>query len=163
MTKDIFDAYVKMRNELNPYKETISQKWNEVCALSMQEFSTLLKTIPYKSDALFGVLDSTGNMDAFIEQNTIGDDCDGFARAWLHWGVHNGFNGHEMVVTTIEHPFLDAHVVTILNKGNNYYLCNYEAFGPFTSFDNALNDLKRWERYADGFISAYGIYQERLV
>ena len=51
MIKDIFEAYIKMRNELNPYKEPTSPKWDEAYRLSMQEFSTLLKTIPYKSDA----------------------------------------------------------------------------------------------------------------
>jgi len=162
MVKDIFEAYVKNRNALNPFRDSKTDEWQTAYVISMSEFSNLLKTVPYKSDPLFGIIDYTGNMDIFFEPRTIGRDCDAFARAWVLWGVHNGYNAYEMIVTTTVHPFVDAHVVTILSKDNNFYLCNYEAFGPFTSFDNALNDLKRWERYADGFISAYGVYKEAI-
>jgi hypothetical protein len=162
VTKDIFEAYVKNRNALNPFKDSTIDKWRIAYALSMQEFSALLNLVVYKKDPLFGLIDYTSNMDKFFDNKRFARDCDEYARAWVLWGVHNGFNAQEMVVTTMTSVFSDAHVVTILNTDNNYYLCNYTPFGPFQTFDDALNDLKRWERYADGFIFAYGIYKEAI-
>jgi hypothetical protein len=163
VVNSIFHEYVENRNVHNPFINTKNDEWLPRYRLSMQEFSTLLNLVIYKKDPLFGLIDYTSNMDKFFDNKKFGRDCDEYARAWMLWGVHNGFNAQEMVVTTIDSAFSDAHVVTILNKDNNYYLCNYTTSGPFQTFDDALNDLKRWERYADGFISAYGIYQERLV
>jgi len=162
MIKEFFNSYVEARNALNPYRETTSWKWKKAYRLSMQEFSTLVSKLSYESDPLFGVIDYTGDMDRFFEDVKVGRDCDNYARAWLYWGVHNGYHGHEMIVSTMKHPFSDAHVVTVLEKCGCFYLCNYDYYGPFNSLELALDDLKRWERYADGYIHAKGIYKEAL-
>jgi len=106
-------------------------------------------------------LDNTANIDTFFKEKDYGRDCDDYARAWLTWGVANGFDCQEVIVTTKKHLAESAHVICILSKENKYWLCNYEYYGSFDTFDDALDYMKQFPSYKDGFIYSMGIKEDK--
>jgi hypothetical protein len=153
----ILDEYVKNRNKRNPYKEPRSEQWKSLYRLDMQSFSKEINSMPYRSDKLGGLLDKTDDVDTFFNDKQSDRDCDDYARAWLTWGVHNGFCAQEVIITTNEHLFKDAHVICLLTKDTKTWLCNYEPYGSFNSTDEAIMYMKNWNTYKDGYNFALGI------
>jgi hypothetical protein len=153
----MFKQYINIRNKLNPFQEPNLDIWQPYINLSMSEFDTTINNLPYRWDRLHGLLDKTGNIDTFFDPKEYGRDCDDFARAWLTWAVFNNFYSREIIVTTKAHLFTKAHVITIINRGSKFYLCNYKHYGPFTSFDKALGYMERFPSYKNGFIFQFGI------
>jgi len=155
--QELLDEYVMNRNRKNPYKEPKSEKWKSLYKLDMQAFSKEINSQPYKSDKLGGLLDKTDDIDTFFDDKATDRDCDDYARAWLTWGVHNGFFAQEVIITTMGHLFTDAHVVCLLTKNGKTWLCNYEPYGPFNTYEEAIVYMKNWKTYEHGYQFALGI------
>lgn len=133
-----------------------SKEWDSYRTLSMDAFDFKLNTFPYKSDPLHGLVDYTASFSHFVKGSVLhGRDCDDFARMWTLWGISNGFTAVEVLVSTSSHLFSNAHAVTLLDDGKcNVWLCNYHKSGTFGSRDGALDAIKSWSCYADGYIHA---------
>lgn len=157
MELKIFKDYVKLRNKNNPYQEPNLDIWGKYIKLSMNDFSTAINKLPYEWDLLHGLVDKTGNIDRFFDSRQYGRDCDDFARAWFTWGVGNGYHCQEYIVSTSDKIVGNAHVIDVIDKDGLFWLCNYENKGAFTSEQKALDFMKRYPTYANGFIYEKGI------
>ena len=156
-----FEDCVEIRNKNNQYQEPDLKIWDKYLKMNMQEFSDTINKLTYKSDLLYGLIDKTGNINTFFDHKIYGRDCDDFARAWLTWGVANGYSCQEYIVTTPDKLARNAHVVDVIWKDGVYWLCNYVFKGLFTSEDKALNFMKRYPTYENGYIYAKGIFVTR--
>ena len=157
--QDMLDKYTRKRNSNNPYIEPVGGYWDTAKTLSMLEFSKEINLLPYKSDPLWGLIDYTSDMNKFFDTGrTHSRDCDCFARAWCVWAKSNGYSFQEYIVTTEHNIILDSHVVAVIHVAGAYYLCNYESYGPYTTEYDALDSIRNWERYKDGFIFSRGVF-----
>lgn len=153
----MFEEYIKLRNELNPFQKPNFTIWDKYINMDMATFSETINKLPYRWDRLHGLVDKTDDIDTFFDKKEHNRDCDDFARAWQTWGVYNDFHTQEIIVTTKEHIATKAHVIAIIDKEDKFYLCNYKVYGAFKSFDKALDYMHRFPSYKDGFIFEKGI------
>ena len=139
------------------YNRLVLPKNREVYKNDMQKFSDIINSYPYRKDPLFGALDYTRNPDDFYDTSIVfSRDCDDFARQWSLWGLFNGYDAYEILVTNRESPFKSAHVITVLEKDAKFYLMNYEHYGQFDTIDDAINYMKQFPSYWNGI--EYYIY-----
>lgn len=157
LKQTILDSYVKVRNQMNPYIEPTNPAWCKYLRMNMEEFSIAVNQVPYRWDKLHGLVDKTDDINRFWDNKDSDRDCDDFARAWTTWGVNNGYHAQEVIISTEKHVAKKAHVITILNKNDEYVLCNYTAYVGFNSFIEALNYMKYFPSYKNGFIYSNGV------
>jgi len=101
-----------------------------------------------------------GNMNFFFDRLKEGKYSDDYARAWLTWGVLNGYDACEYTLTSLKYPLTNSHVITILKRGgDDYVLCNdYRLHWGFTSVKHILVYMRMYDRYTkEGFIFSKGI------
>lgn len=153
----MFKEYIKLRNKLNPFQKPNLLVWDKYINMDMATFSETINKLPYRWDRLHGLVDKTADINTFFDDKEYGRDCDDFARAWLTWAFYNDFKAQEVIITTKDHIATKAHVIAIINKEDKYYLCNYKVYGIFSCFDTALNYMKNFPSYSDGFIWERGI------
>jgi hypothetical protein len=150
----LFSLIARIRGKLNPikYPEGNALWENEWRNLNADAFSYKLNSYPYLSDPLKGLIDHTASFDHFVSSKTKrGRDCDDFARMWSYWGVANDYIAREYVIINPKHPFKYAHIVTVLEKDNNYMLCNYRNYSSQPTIEKSLDALKLQKKYADGY------------
>jgi hypothetical protein len=157
LKQTILDSYVKVRNQMNPYIEPTNPVWCKYLRMNMEEFSIAVNKMPYRWDKLHGLIDETGDINTFWNKKDSDRDCDDTTRAWMTWGVNNGYHAQEVIISTEEHLVTKSHVITILNKDDEYVLCNYTAYVGFSSFSEALNYMKYFPSYKKGFIYSKGV------
>ena len=168
----LFKLYVKL---IRPYTEKFlndkekyqvtDDVWSRVKNLSLNEFSNFINTYEYSSDRLGGLLDHSFNHpNYFFIEKGYGQDCDNFTRMIKYWAIYNNVEAQEVIVSSKSHIVRDAHVVAVLHM-DGYYLCDYEVYGPFATFEDAVYNIPdRWEKYnKDDFIYELynGIYLSR--
>jgi hypothetical protein len=104
------------------------------------------------------VYDITVDGGQFLVDGSIVHNCDDTSRVFYHYGLLNGYTAQEVIVTSKDAIAKKAHVVCVLEKDNQYWLCDYSVYGPFTSFERAVESIVRhwssytpenllWERY----------------
>lgn len=139
--------YADMRKSLNPLKELPTHKlWLSHRDDDIEDFSDFINRFPYKSDPLGGLIDYTAPPDAFYDSGRkVARDCDEFARQWAYWGLWNGFDVSEVIVTDMSAPMLKSHVVTVLKYENVYRMCNYSPCDLMPTFKKAVGQIKGWK------------------
>lgn len=140
--------FKKFSQKLEAYE---NKRWEESKKLSIQDFDKYINTFEYLPDKWGGFLDMSFPVNEpgyFFTDLDWGRDCDDFARIWaLYLKEHGWSEITEVIVTTLKHPIGDAHVITVAKKDNKYYLFNYEQYGVFNTFDEAVWYMTAWERY----------------
>jgi hypothetical protein len=142
--------YVVIRKRKNPFKEPSDKS---IYQCSMEEMNDKINSMVYLPDRLNGLLDRTDDPDTFFDSSKISDrDCDDFARQWSLWGFFNDYTAWECIVLNANKPFATAHVITILQSldTRKYWLMNYEPFGEFDTFEEAVDYMKWYPSYKDG-------------
>lgn len=127
-----------------------NKKWEEYKLLGMSDFEELVNSYEYKYDPFQGAIDFSfdeNDPGYFFSDKAVSRDCDDFARIWSLWGVVNDFKTTEVVVLNYLNPFKTAHVVTVLEKDNKFYLANYKISGPFNTFKEAVKGVTAWDSY----------------
>lgn len=141
----IFKAFSQKKIE---YRE---DKWEESKNLNIFEFDKLINEYPYKSDKWGGLLDMSFPVDKpgyFFSDLDWGRDCDDYARIWaLYLKLHGWEEVTEVIVLDSKKPFSTAHVVTVAKLNGRYSLFNYEKYGNFNTFENAINYMTAWKSY----------------
>lgn len=158
MVYNILRIVARIRGLLFPLQHAKSATWNSNKDSNMHSFSNFINSFPYKSDPLGGLLDYTDTPDSFyVKEKQSGRDCDDYAYQWAMWGKHNGYSYRVMLVTVdtnVIHMFTKAHFITILEKNSKWWLMNYEPYGAFNTFEDALAYMYRFDTYKDGFMCA---------
>lgn len=150
----VLKAYLEIRRFSSPfifkkmYKIPIDHYvWDRIKSYSMKEFSKEINLYPYKWESMYGLFDASfpsNCPDYFFQDLKKGRDCDDFARIWRIWAEYNRMTAWEYVFLDTESPFKTAHVVCIAKeKENKYWLFNYTEYGPFSTLDDAINELKK--------------------
>lgn len=156
MVKFLFKQSIKIRNKMNPLKLPVNkEKWNELRTLKLSDYSNYLNTFPYKSDPLKGLIDHTGTFENFIDPNIkSGRDCDDWAMMYDLWGIFNKRISYTVIVTTKNKVFSNSHVVTVLYNptSKKYTLCNYTPTTIANSLEDAIDGVRKWECYKQGYI-----------
>ena len=156
MIKLLFKLIVRIRNKLNPLRLPVDkEKWDEVRAKKLSEFSDFVNQFEYLSDPLFGLLDRTETFEHFIDPNiTSGRDCDDWSALYDLWGIFNKRTSYIVIVTTESHPFRDSHVVTVLYNptSKKYTLCNYTPTTIANSLEEAIDGVRKWNTYKEGYM-----------
>ena len=143
-TEKAFNRFFEI---IQPTKSVV---WEMYKHLPMDSFSDVINKYTYTPDLLGGVVDhafSYNNPNKFFDGMHYGQDCDNWARIWGIWGECNGYRTQEVIVTTKKHVAKDAHVITILEKDGKYWCANYRIFGPFTTFEQAVEAVCVWKKY----------------
>lgn len=169
----LFKLYVKL---IRPYTEKFlndreenkyeaTDVWGSIKNLPLREFSNFINTYEYSSDRLGGLLDHSFNHpNYFFIEKGHSRDCDSWARLYKYWAIYNNIEAQEVIVSSISHIIKDAHVVAVLHM-DGYYLCDYNVYGPFATFEDAIyNITDRWEKYhKDDFVYELynGIYLDK--
>lgn len=129
------------------------KNWNYAKSLSINEFSKYINSFDYLSDKMSGLFDMSFPIDSpsyFFSPIEWGRDCDDFARIWAIYLKEQGWEEiTEIIITNYEKPFNKAHVETIAKKQDKYYLFNYEMYGPFNSFEEAVLYNSVWASYPE--------------
>lgn len=127
MKQFLLEKYAKLRAKMNPIKLDKSNKyWKDYMTMPMWAFSDAINLFQYKPDKFKGLIDRTETFSHFINPDVKSDrDCDDFARMWTMWGIENGYEATEVIVTTRKHFFRNSHVITVLNDGKKYQIMNY--------------------------------------
>lgn len=153
MKRFFLNLYSKIRRRLNKVKLPVSKEWEVYKNMSIYEFSKKINSFPYKADLGAGLFDYTASFEHFIDPKVkIGRDCDDFARMWTLWGAYNGYVAHEIILTNPKHFFKDSHVITILEKDGKYILCNYKNYPETDSFIKAIDRMRDWGYYKNGYM-----------
>ena len=120
----------------------LPDKWESVKNLSMEKFSEMLLSYPYKSDPFFGAIDySLINPNYFFIEKDYGRDCDDFARMWWLWAIHNKKTPVYEVVIVERTKITSAHVITIIKESENKYLLfDYKPVGVFSSIEECAKN-----------------------
>ena len=121
---------------------------------SMSDFSAEINKMPYKADPIGGLIDNVADPETFFDDKSSNRDCDDWARQWSIWGVNNGYTATEFVVwnpSSLVKTFSTMHVVTILEKDDDFWLMNYYPYGPYDSMEDCLSYLSLFPSYKDGF------------
>ena len=163
MIKFLFKILVKIRNKKNPLRLPVDKEtWNEVRVKKLSDYSEWINTFEYLSDPLFGLMDKTETFEHFIDPDIkSGRDCDDWAMMYDLWGIFNKRYSYTVIVTTEKHPFKNAHVVTVLYNPTTkkYTLCNYTPTKIANSLEEAIDGVRLWNTYKEGYI--YQIQCER--
>lgn len=148
----IFKRLVKFYAWLTRILRKVKISDSEVYKLSAEEFSKKINEMDYKADPIGGLIDYVADPDQFFDKNRkSGRDCDDWARQWSIWGHHNGYIAEEYIVYDPKRPFNTMHVITLLWKNGNCYLANYYLYGPFDSMEKALDYLRNYKSYKNGY------------
>ena len=156
MKRLLFKLYVKyIRPRTSKMLSTIFSKqlvpkavWLVYREKSMEEFERFINTFEYKADPLGGFLDfNYEDPNMFFDERTRYRDCDDTSYVYKLWFEHNGYKAQEVIVTTKKHVAKDAHVICISEKGGEYWCANYRIFGPFTTFEQAVEAVCVWKKY----------------
>ena len=141
-------ALYKLYEKIQP---TTSILWDVYKKLPMREFSDKINSYEYIPDIGDGALDYSFDVDNpnyFFSDLLYGRDCGAWARLWKAWALENGYIPQEVVITTKEHIIRDAHVVCVLEKDDEYWMCDYIPYGPYKSMEQAIEDLpNHWTKY----------------
>ena len=167
MIKFFFKIFVWFRDKFNPTKlPTNKEEWNKVRKLSFQEFSDWVNSFTYLSDPLSGFFDKTETFEHFIDPNIkSGRDCDDFAEMFKLWGIFNKRKAYTVVITIKAHPFKKSHIVTVLydDSTKKYTLCNYTHAIEADTLEEAIDKIRQWKTYKDGYIYAIQCTKEALT
>jgi hypothetical protein len=135
------------------FEDVSKNAWDKVKNLDLHEFALALDEFPYKKDLLGGLIDHSFSFDKpemFFIQRVYNRDCDNYARLASIYAIENDYHFQEVIVTTKDHVAKDAHVVTVLWKDNEYYLFDYDVYGPFHSFKEAVYEIpNHWKKYTE--------------
>ena len=128
----------------------------------IDEYSRLVNAMPYKSDKMRGFIDRTDTIEHFFDVNATSDrDCDDFARAWSYWGNYHGYDAFEYILLNSKRPFKTAHVITVLEKGDEIILCNYRPYQKgFRTKEEAVEYMKELRPSSYGESFRYVLYKE---
>lgn len=132
---------------------------NELIKLDIDKYCEFINKYPYKWDKLHGLLDNTESISHFLDESVKSNrDCDDFARMWSAWLVHNGYDAIEVIITDPNKFFNKSHFITIGKRDNDFILLNYKNHGPFSSFEAAIDYMRIFGSYMNGYI--YTIYRK---
>lgn len=151
-------VYLFLRKFWDKVPEPSEEMRNLCMSKNFREFSDLINQQEYQYDQLHGLLDNTYDYNKFFEERDFGKDCDDWARIWDVWGVLNGYEAKEWVTcscTSIVNALNTMHVITTISKDGQYYLCNYDIYGPYSSEQEALDVMGCWESYRDQRITEF--------
>lgn len=140
----------KMFSQKVEYRE---DKWEEAKGKNILHFSNFINKYEYKSDKWGGLLDMSFPVDRpgyFFADLKWGRDCDDYARIWaLYLKRHGWEDVTEVIVLDYKKPFATAHVVTVAKKNGKYKLFNYEYYGDFDTFEEAVEYVTAWSSYPE--------------
>lgn len=127
------------------------RRWQNAKLMSIKQFDAYINSFEYKSDFGKGLFDMSFPIkkpEYFFSELDWGRDCDDFSRIWAIYLKENGWEEiTELIVTNSKKFFSKAHFVTIAKKEGEYWLFNYKQYGPFDTFEKAVEDLYRWPSY----------------
>lgn len=149
--KLILKIYVSIRIVTGPLifnlfykKKKYPSVWKDVKDLNMVDFDKKINSYEYKWEKLKGLLDASFDPktpDYFFSTLSANLDCDDYARIWRMYANYHQMPAWEIIITDIRHPFKKAHVVTIAKGEGLYWLFNYHMYGPFKTFDTAIEAM----------------------
>lgn len=126
-------------------------KWELAKDMNIVGFENYINDFEYKSDKWGGLLDMSFPVEEpgyFFSDLKWGRDCDDYARIWaLYLKLHGWEEVTEVIVTNNKKPFRLAHVVTVAKKYGKYSLFNYEKYGSFNTFEDAVDYMAAWKDY----------------
>ena len=106
----------------------------------MDDFSALLNSYDYRWDFLRGIADnSPQEPDFFFGERGANRDCDAWARMWLWWAQEQGYSAWEVAIAN---GITRLHMITVIERGDKYTLCDYWPRGDF----NSMEDVKNYYR-----------------
>lgn len=140
-----------MFNTFSHKVEYREDRWVYANGLGIKEFEMYINSFEYLSDKMNGLFDMSfpvSKPSYFFSDVNWGRDCDDFARIWAIYLKNKGWEEiTEIIITNYKKPFSKAHVETIAKKDGKYYLFNYEMYGPFNSFEEAVAYNSAWASY----------------
>lgn len=151
IVKFILGIYISIRLRSSPLifkifykKKKYPSVWKDVKDLNMIEFDKKMNSYDYKKEKLKGLLDASFDPETpnyFFSKLPDNRDCDDFARIWRIYANYHQMPAWEVIISDIRHPFKKAHVITIAKGKDLYWLFNYHIYGPFKTFENAVEAM----------------------
>lgn len=125
------------------YRGVLPDRWASARNYSVQKFTELLLSYPYKSDFLWGAIDfSPQEPNFFFKERRFNRDCDDWARMYFWWASGKGYHTQEVVICN-GFRFWQSHVITIWwDNDGQLWLGDYTA-RKFDTIEGVKEHLTR--------------------